>query len=143
MGGDWETLQEEHTIKTFALTSHKCLESTLDPTPPSSTHLCRSGPCSCRVVCSSSMCTSFEHTCSPIWWNHQSPSPSPSTCWWLISHFWRWFPSSNKGYFRLGGIYLCFGLFTTSFFWWPFRYGVWMFTKLFCPKWFCEWFLTF
>jgi hypothetical protein len=39
MGGDWETLQEEHTIKTFILVSHICLELIPNPTPPSSTQL--------------------------------------------------------------------------------------------------------
>jgi hypothetical protein len=34
MGGDWETLQEEHMIKTFAIAFCKCLESTPNPTPP-------------------------------------------------------------------------------------------------------------
>jgi len=36
-------------------------------------------------------------------------------------------------------IYLYFGLFTTFFFRWPLKYGVWTFTKLFCPKWLYEW----
>jgi hypothetical protein len=34
MGGDWEALEEEHTIKAFVLTPHKCLELIPDPTPP-------------------------------------------------------------------------------------------------------------
>ncbi len=44
--------------------------------------------------------------------------------------------------FRLRGICLCLGLFTTFFLRWLFRYGVWAFMRLFCPKWFCKWLRT-
>jgi hypothetical protein len=40
MGDDYEMLQEEHTITTFGLISHRCLELILNPTPPPSTQLC-------------------------------------------------------------------------------------------------------
>jgi hypothetical protein len=40
MGGNWETLQEEHMIKASTLVSHKCLELILDPTPLPSAYLC-------------------------------------------------------------------------------------------------------
>jgi len=39
MGGKWEILLKNHTIKTFALTSCKCLESTVNLAPPPSTQL--------------------------------------------------------------------------------------------------------
>jgi hypothetical protein len=39
MGGNWETLQEEHTIKAFALISCKSLELIPNPTPSSSAQL--------------------------------------------------------------------------------------------------------
>ncbi len=98
------------------------------------------GLCSCRGICLNSTCTSFEHTCSFILRHHKCPSPFPSICWgWFFPLCW-WFSSWDKGYFRSRSIYLCFDSFTTSFFWWPLRYGVWIFTKLFCPRWFCEWF---
>jgi hypothetical protein len=32
----------------------------------------------------------------------------------------------------------CFGLFITSFFRWPFGYGVWTSMRVFCPRWLCE-----
>jgi hypothetical protein len=41
MGGNWETLQEEHMIKAFILVSHKCLELIPDPTPFPLACLCR------------------------------------------------------------------------------------------------------
>jgi hypothetical protein len=66
--------------------------------------------------------------------------PSPSTHWGWFPHFHQWFSSWDGGYFILGGICLCLDSFTTSFFWRPLEYGVWIFMKLFCPKWFCEWY---
>jgi len=33
MGGNWETLQEEHTIKTHTLVFYRCLKSIPNPTP--------------------------------------------------------------------------------------------------------------
>jgi hypothetical protein len=39
MGGNWEALQEKHTIKTLTLTSHIHLELSPNPTPPPSTWL--------------------------------------------------------------------------------------------------------
>jgi hypothetical protein len=40
MGGNREALQKEQTIETFVLVSHRCLESTPNPTPPPSIRLC-------------------------------------------------------------------------------------------------------
>jgi hypothetical protein len=94
--------------------------------------------CSCRGIRLNKKCTSFEHTCSPIRQVRMSPSPFPSTCWSWYPPFHWWFPSWNEGYVRLGGIYFYLNLFTMSFFWWPFGYGVWTFMKLFCPRWFYE-----
>jgi hypothetical protein len=56
MGDDWEALQKDHTIRTFTLTSHRCLESILDPTPPPLAQLCRARALAhvgeyIRVVC--------------------------------------------------------------------------------------------
>jgi hypothetical protein len=39
VGGNSETLQKKHMIRAFVLASHKCLETTPNPTPPPSTHL--------------------------------------------------------------------------------------------------------
>ncbi len=40
MAGDWETLQEEHTIRTHALTSQRSSKMAPNPTPPPSAQLC-------------------------------------------------------------------------------------------------------
>jgi hypothetical protein len=70
-------------------------------------------------------------------------SPFPSIHWgWFFPFRW-WFPSWNGGYFKSKDIYLCFGLFTTSFFWRPLGNVVWTFMILFCPKWIYKWFQTF
>jgi hypothetical protein len=70
-----EILQEEHTIRPHALTSCRCLESTLDPTPPPLTELCPCiGPYSCKGIHSSNTCTSSKQTYNPIWWDHGSES---------------------------------------------------------------------
>jgi hypothetical protein len=69
--------------------------------------------------------------------------PSPSTYWIWFPPFHRWFPSWYRNYFRSKGIYLCLGSFTTSFSWWPFKYGVWTFKRLFWPIWFCKWLRSF
>ncbi len=49
------------------------------------------------------------------------------------------FHHNYRSYFRSENIYLYLGSFTMSFLWWPFKYGVWTFTTLFCPRWFCKW----
>jgi len=100
-------------------------------------------PCSCRGVHSNNTHISSKHTYSHIWWDHRNPSLFSLTCWGWFSPFCWWFPSWEKGYFRLKGICLCFGSIITSFFQWPFRYGVWTFMRLFFPKWLCEWFWPF
>jgi hypothetical protein len=41
MAKDWETLQEEHTIKAHALVSQRSPNMAPDPTPLPSTQLCR------------------------------------------------------------------------------------------------------
>jgi hypothetical protein len=38
------------------------------------------GPRSCRGVRLNNTYTNFEHIYNPIWWDHESPSSSPSTC---------------------------------------------------------------
>lgn len=98
------------------------------------------GPCSCKEVHSNNTCINSKHTYSPIWQDHGNPSPFPSTCWGWSPCFCWWFSSQDGGYFKSKNIYLCFGSFTTSFFWCLFGYGVWTFTKLFYSKWFYEWF---
>jgi hypothetical protein len=56
-----------------------------------------------------------------------------------LSHpFCWWFPSLNRGYFRLEGICFCLGSFTMPLFWWPFEYGLWTFIRFFCLRWFCQ-----
>jgi hypothetical protein len=55
------------------------------PTSINTTTL-RMGLRSSRGVCSNNMRISSEHTCSSIWWDHGSLSPSPLFC-------WSWFPS--------------------------------------------------
>jgi hypothetical protein len=40
MARDWETLQEEHTIRAQVLVSQRFSMITLDPNPPPSTRLC-------------------------------------------------------------------------------------------------------
>jgi hypothetical protein len=88
---------------------------------------------SCKGVHLSNICTNSNHTYNPIWWDHENPSPFPSIRWdWFPSFHW-WFPSWYGSYFRLGGIYLCFGLFTVSFFKWPLNYGVWILWNYFVP----------
>jgi hypothetical protein len=98
------------------------------------------GLCSCQGMCLNNTCISFKHICSFILWDHMSLLFFPSTCWGWFPHFCWWFLSWNICYFRLEGIYFCFDSFTMSLFLWPFRYGVWTFTRLFCPKWFYKWF---
>ncbi len=99
-------------------------------------------PCTCpysyRGVCSSNTWISFEHTHSPIWWNHESFFLYSPTYWSWFPPFCWCFSSWDESYFRLGNICLCFGLFTTSFFRWRFGYDVWTSTRLFCPRWLCE-----
>jgi hypothetical protein len=53
VGGNWETLQKEHMIKTHVLASHMCLESIPNPTPLPLTQL------SCAQV--------FAHVGEYIW----------------------------------------------------------------------------
>jgi len=66
MGGNWDALQDKHTIKTLALTSHKHLESSPNPTPPPLTWLHHTQALVHVGSTFECMCTSFEHTCSPI-----------------------------------------------------------------------------
>jgi hypothetical protein len=105
-----------------------------------STIMSHIGLCSCKGIHLSNTCTNSRHTYSSIWHNHKSFSPFPSIRWGWFPPFRWWFPSLDESYFKLGGIYLCLGLFTILFFRWPLRYDVWTFMRLFCPKWFCEWF---
>ncbi len=57
--------------------------------------------------------------------------------------FCQWFPFKNQGYFRLGNIYFHFSMFATSFIYWFFKYDVWTFMKLFCPRLLYEWLSIF
>jgi hypothetical protein len=67
LGEDWETLQEEHMIRTLALVSYKCLESIPNPIPPPSTQLCHTQAFAhVGEYTLSSRHIRFKHTYSPL-----------------------------------------------------------------------------
>jgi hypothetical protein len=82
---------------------------------------------------------SSNHFNNPIQWNHGSLLPSSPISKSQPPPFCKWFSSKNGCYFKLGGFYFCFGMFIMSFILQSFKYGVWGFTRLFCPRWFFEW----
>ncbi len=127
-------------IKTFVLTFHRCLETTPDPTPPPLAWLCHE--------------RALGHVGEYIWVIHAwAPSTRVATSNDTMGVLWLLHPfvevdvlhfvddfHLHEGYFRWGNICFCFGSFTMSFFGWPFRYGVWIFMRLFCFRWFYKWF---
>jgi hypothetical protein len=128
-------------IRTLALASHKHLKSTLDPTPPPSTRFCypwafvhvRKYVWTICALALGTFATPPNDTIGVLRLFHphvKINTPPP----------FLWFPSRDKLYFKSKGICLCLDSFITSFFWWPFRHGVWAFTTLFCPTWFYKWF---
>ncbi len=128
-------------IKTFVLTSCRCVESILNPSPPPSTWLHHTWALAHIGEYVWTICAWTPNTfVAP---SDETPSPFPSTCCGWFPPFHWWYPTWNGGYFRFINIYFCFGLFTTSFFLWPFTYDIWTFMRLFCPRWLCEWFRPF
>jgi hypothetical protein len=112
----WGIIGGAHNESTcFSFLQMFGIDSRSYPTSISAIMSCMS-LCSCRGVCSNSTHISFEQTCSPILWDHGSPSPFPLICWGWFPPFCWWFSSWDGGYFRLRGICLCFGSITTSFF---------------------------
>ncbi len=122
------------------MTSHKCLELIPNPTPPPLAQLHHTW--------------AFVHVGEYVWVIYALVSSTiiapfdETTGVFRLLHplakidflpFIDDFHPKIKGYFRSRGIYLYFGLFTTSLFQWPFGYGIWIFTKLLFPKWFCKW----
>ncbi len=96
-------------------------------------------PSSCKGVCLSNVHINSKHTYNPIWWNHKSPSPSPYTHWgWSSPPFANDFHPKMEVILNQEAFVFALVLSPHPFLV-PFRYGIWIFMKLFCPKWFCEW----
>jgi hypothetical protein len=83
MVGDWETLQEQHTIKAHALAAQRFLEMAPNLTPPPLTWLYHAGAFAHVMDYVRTMCALIgpQHSYGPINWNHYDPSPSSSIGW--------------------------------------------------------------
>jgi hypothetical protein len=128
-------------IRTFVLASCRHLELTPNPTPPPLAWLHRAW--------------AFVHVGEYAQAIHALIPNTPTTPFnettWVLRFFHPFievdfppfvddFHPEMKVILNQEAFYFCFGSFTTSFFQWPFGYGVWTSTRLFCPIWCYEWF---